>query len=385
LRFTVGARVPAADIETVPADRTSSHEAHGGFSPHSVRLAWILASAYLLVIAYASLQPFEGWRVPAGPVPGFLAAQWPHYITLQDVAVNVAAYAPLGLLLSVVFGAIVGPLRGAAAATLAAALLSLCMESAQTFLPSRIASNVDLLANAFGALIGAMAAPLLAPSRALGGKLHTLRHRWFQEGMAADTGLVVVSLWLITQLHATVQAFGTGHLRATFHWSRSVLHTPALAVGTEATVALFSLLGVGLLLTAFAKPGARRLPLIGGLIGAALLIRLFTAVAIVSAPAPFAWFTPGVMAGIAAGGVLAAVAIRLPRRGQLLVAAVCILIATAAINLAPENPYQSVPPRLLAGGASHFLNFSGIVRALSELWPLIAIGFLLYALLDRRR
>jgi hypothetical protein len=40
---------------------------------------------------------------------------------------------------------------------------------------------------------------------------------------------------------------------------------------------------------------------------------------------------------------------------------------------------------LLAKGASHFLNFSGIVRAISELWPLLAAGFLLYALSTRER
>ena len=58
----------------------------------------------------------------------------------------------------------------------------------------------------------------------------------------------------------------------------------------------------------------------------------------------------------------------------------CIAVATAAINLAPDNPYQYVPPRLVARDAGHFLSFSSIVRALSELWPLLAIGFLLYAL-----
>jgi len=35
-----------------------------------------------------------------------------------------------------------------------------------------------------------------------------------------------------------------------------------------------------------------------------------------------------------------------------------------------------VPSLLLARGTSHFLSFSSIVRALSELWPLLAIGYL---------
>ena len=51
----------------------------GGFPPHSVRLAWILAVAYLLVIAYASLQPFQGWRVPPEEILHFLTASWPRF------------------------------------------------------------------------------------------------------------------------------------------------------------------------------------------------------------------------------------------------------------------------------------------------------------------
>ena len=42
------------------------------------------------------------------------------------------------------------------------------------------------------------------------------------------------------------------------------------------------------------------------------------------------------------------------------------------------------PPRLLAKGASHFLSFSGIVRAISELWPALAAAFLVYALASRK-
>jgi hypothetical protein len=89
--------------------------------------------------------------------------------------------------------------------------------------------------------------------------------------------------------------------------------------------------------------------------------------------------------GLVAGCLALYAAARLPRRIQLVISAACVLAATAAINLAPENPYQSIPPRLLAKAASHFLSFSGIVRAISELWPLLATGFLVYALSSRPR
>src|SRR5687767_6575575 len=100
---------------------TTGHETpREDFSPHTVRLAWILAAAYLLIVADASLQPFRGWRVPPEEVLHFLGAAWPRFITLQDVAVNVAAYVPLGFLLSVGCGARYGTAQGVVAATLAA-------------------------------------------------------------------------------------------------------------------------------------------------------------------------------------------------------------------------------------------------------------------------
>lgn len=350
-----------------------------GFSPHSVKLAWILAAAYLLVIAYASLQPFRDWRFPPDEILNFLFAPWTRYVTLDDIAINIAAYVPLGFLLSIACGTRLGPAGGAAASVLVSALLSFVIEWAQAYLPGRIASNVDLLANSLGALIGAMAAPLFAPAHILGGKLHALRHRLFVEGMNADAGLVVVGLWLITQFHPQAQLFGTGGIRATFDLPAQFEHTALLALTGEAVVVLFNLLGVGLLLAACTRAGERPLPAIVTAVGAALLIKAYTAAVLIRAAAPLAWLTPGVLLGLAAGWLVLLAALRLPRRAQIASAAACIVLATVAINLAPVNPYLSPPTRLLAGGASHFLSFSGVVRALSELWPLIAVGHLVFA------
>jgi VanZ family protein len=360
---------------------TGHGERRKTFSQHTVRLAWILAAAYLLVVVYASLQPFRGWREPPPEVLHFLGAPWPRFITLQDVAVNLAAYVPLGLLLSIGYGARYGAAQGVVAATLGAALLSLSMEAAQMFLPSRIASNVDLIANSLGALLGAMAAPLLAPSRMLGAKLHAARHRLFLEGMAADAGGVIVLLWLVTQFHSTTPLFGSGNLRGTFDLPSYLTHTPGLAFSSEVITVLFNLLGVGLLLCALLRDGARALPpVMGAVIGIALAVKVFTAVALVQSPSPFAWLTPGVAAGLAGGCLLLYAGARLPRTAQLALAAACIALAAVTINIAPDNPYQTIPPRLLSPGAGHFLSLSGIVRAISELWPLLAAGFLLYAL-----
>jgi hypothetical protein len=69
------------------------------------------------------------------------------------------------------------------------------------------------------------------------------------------------------------------------------------------------------------------------------------------------------------------------RRTQWIAAAVCFVAAIAATNIGPDNPYQTVPAHLLTG-PRHFLSFSAIVRALSELWPFLAIVYAAHAVTE---
>ena len=363
---------------------TSPDPPRAGFSAHSIRLAWILALAYLLVIVYASLKPFEAWRMPPDEILHFLTAPWPRYTTLEDIAVNVAAYVPMGFLLSAGLSARHGAALGVLAAALSAAGLSLAMEATQMFLPSRIASNVDLLTNSCGGLIGAMAAPLFAPTRLVGSRLHAWRHRVFLDGMAADAGFVIVCLWLLAQLNPVTQLFGTGEVRGVFELPVYFVDTPQLILSTEATVVFLNLVGLGLILAALMRPAARRMLMIAAVVGTGVALKA-AAATLAKAAHPFVWLTPGVSFGLLGGWLAIYALARLPGRARLAAAALCIVAATAAINLAPDNPYQNIPPRLIAGGASHYLSFSGIVRALSELWPLLAFLYLGFALTEPPR
>lgn len=359
------------------------HADRDGFSAHTVRLAWILGLAYLLIVVYASLQPFQGWRLPPPEIAGFLAAPWPRYITSQDIFVNVAAYVPLGFLLSIGFGARYDAGRGVLVATFCAAALSLALETLQVFLPTRIASNVDLLTNSVGALLGAMAAPLFAPTHVVGGRVHALRHRWFYEGMAADVGLVIICLWPVTQFNPLTQLFGTGAIRATFDLPAYSTYTPGLALGGEAAVTFFNLLGIGLMMSVLLRRAELRMWLIGLLTGIALLLKAVSTAVLHKGGTVLSWLTPGVTIGLLGGWVVLYGATRLPRGLRFALAALSVALATAAVNLAPDNPYHSIPMQLMTSGQSHFLNFSGIVRALSELWPALALSFLVYGLVER--
>src|SRR3954469_4562586 len=92
-------------------------------------LSRILAIAYLVVIAYTSLQPFSGWWIPPEEIRMFLSAPWPRYITLEDVIVNIAAYVPLGFLLARAFMARFSSPRAVFIAAALACLFSVTMET----------------------------------------------------------------------------------------------------------------------------------------------------------------------------------------------------------------------------------------------------------------
>src|SRR5882724_3182875 len=128
-------------------------------------LARYLFVAYVLLVVYASLHPFSGWHDRGLPPFAFLTAPFPRPIPVFDVVANIIGYAPLGFLAVL---AVYPWLRRSYAFGFGFAcsvLLSFALESLQLYLPTRTSSNLDLLANAAGGALGALAA--VAGTRAL--------------------------------------------------------------------------------------------------------------------------------------------------------------------------------------------------------------------------
>ena len=342
-------------------------------------LAWTLAVAYLLVIAYASLQPFSGWHIPPEEVRRFFTAPWPPYITLQDVLLNVAAYVPLAFLCTMAFLARYSQPRAVLIGIGFGFVVSTSMEVLQSFMAARVASNVDVLANTLGTLIGALAAPLFAQTLRPGMRLAELRTKWFVYQRTADVGVVLVGLWLLSQLNPLVQLFGTGHVRDTLDLPTWVIHTPQALVTAQATVTGLNVLGMGLIVLALTREAMPRLRAVAVVMSIAILLKTLVGFALARSAGLLAWLTPGIAVGVVVAALLVYAATRLSRSAQWIVAALSFAAAIAAINVGPDNPYQTLPPQLLAPGPTHFLSFSSMVRALSELWPFIALVYTLAA------
>src|SRR5918999_2553807 len=149
-------------------------------------LARILFAVFAALTVYASLYPLEAWRDPGVSPLAYLAAPWPRHITRFDIAVNVLGYVPFGFLAA---AALQPRLRAAAAfvaAVFSAVVLTLILEALQTYLPARIASNLDALCNVLGAALGALAAVRYGPRLLARGPFARLRQSAFLRGGVID-------------------------------------------------------------------------------------------------------------------------------------------------------------------------------------------------------
>ena len=175
------------------------------------------------------------------------------------------------------------------------------------------------------------------------------------------------------------QIFGTGNLRGIFDLPVYFTYTPQLLFAADAAIVFLNLLGLGLLIAVLMRDTNRPFPIISAMVAAGLLLKTLAAVTLFDSPGPLVWLTPGVALGLGLGMLLLYPLIRMPQIASLIAALLCLGAAVAVINFAPDNPYQSIPPKLIPGGTTQLLRFSTIVRALSELWPFLAVGYLIAA------
>jgi VanZ family protein len=364
--------------------------------------AWPLAQAYAALVVYASLYPFAGWRDQGIGSFAFLASPWPKYWTGFDITANVLGYAPLGFLLALSFLT-----RGSwrnlrssggnalLAATLPAALLSLAMEALQTYLPSRVPSNLDFALNVLGAALGALVALVLARAGAIE-RWSRVRVRWFVDD--ARGALVLLALWPFALLFPAAVPLGLGQVLERLEGALAdwLMDTPFLEwlpvrdVELQPLVPAAELLCVALgvlvpclLGYAIIRSTARRA------VFAALVLLVGVSVTALSAalswgPAhAWSWLSLPVRAGLGLGLVLAYLLVALPRRGCAAFTVLALVLHLSVLNQAPASAYFT--HTLQAWEQGRFIRFNGLAQWLGWLWPYAALVYVLMRLSMRER
>jgi len=344
---------------------------------------------YVLLIVYASLYPFSGWEDIGISPFAYVMAPMPHYWTMFDVLTNIAGYIPLGML--GVF-ALYPRLNGYAAfllVTLFGGLLAGTMEAIQIFLPSRVASNLDLLSNTGGALLGAAAGVLLTHVLMVRSRSQLMRRRWF----FTDTSniLVMVAIWPLAQIYPQGYLFGHGQLTPILSDWISKFNAMPIDLGdlmrkgeqltveqywlSEAVITACGLTGALLALLCVLRERAPKVLLVVLVFAAAVTVRALSTALQFSPENAFAWLTPGAQGGLLLGMVMLSGLIFAPPVAQRRVAALTLFMSLVVVNLAPANPYFVATLQTWVQGK--FLNFNGAAQCLALVWPFFMLWFLL--------
>lgn len=354
--------------------------------------AWPLALLFTATVVYASLYPFEGWRLQGVSPTAFLFAPLPQYWTVFDLVSNLLGYAPLGFLLAL------GTLRegwgrwswlGALGLPV---LLSLAVEMLQSLLPMRIPSNVDWALNSAGAALGAGMVWWL---RRLGGvrRWSQFRRDWFAP--SARGSLVLLALWPLALLYPASIPFGLGQVAerletALVQWLQGTPFLDWLPVRQFEAAPLSPLaqaLCVGLGVLAPLLVGytdirswhqrAVFLPVLLLLAGAAGSL---SATLTYGPTHAWAWMNPPAALGLAFAVVFGIVLLPAPRQLCNVVMILCLAVTLSWLNRAPETPYfaQSLEP----WEQGRFIRFHGVTQWLGWMWP---FGALFHAVLRAAR
>jgi VanZ family protein len=332
-----------------------------------------------LLVVYASLYPFSGWRVPNADATHFLFSGWPAYIVASDVVLNVLAYVPLGLLLALSWMGRLPRWAAALLGILVPAVLSLAIEFTQAYLPTRISSNLDVVTNSIGGLWGAVMAFTWGKRWLLSGDLRRVRELHFHAGARTDVIFVLIALWIATQLNADVWLFGNGDLRHLLPFDPGVRYSADTYLMFEAGVAALNFVGVAFLVGAIARSFVATAAALTALMMTALLLKTIASMALFIPGNPALWLTPGSVIGLVAGVML-----WLPLAWQSATASsrsavACFSAAVVLVNLAPENPYLVAALQILQRG--QFLHFNAMIGLLSLCWPFLAVGSLVFVLM----
>ena len=357
--------------------------------------AWPLAGAYTVLIVYASLYPFSGWRDQELPFWEFLFAGWPKYWTAFDLVANVVGYVPLGFLLALSFMrrghvrylAMHPNLGGVAVAVLAGAVLSFLMEAIQNYLPSRVASNVDFGLNIAGTLLGAVVATGLELAGAID-HWTRFRERWFIP--EARGALALLALWPFALLFPAAVPLGLGQVLERLEnfaaewlsetpfleWLpiRDVELQPLVPAAELLCVALGAFIPCLLGYTVLRSAGRRAVFAVAAVAVGVAVTALSAALSWGPSHA-WAWLSLPVRLGLLFGLVLAMLMLAVPRRGCAAMLLMALVVHLSVLNQAPASAYFA--DTLQAWEQGRFIRFNGLAQWLGWLWPYVVLVYVL--------
>lgn len=341
-------------------------------SESRARLRTLLAAGYALFIVYVSLSPFSGWREQG--LNFFEVLQMPlmSTFTMFDAVVNVLAYIPFGLLVGLSARARFGAVVSVTLAMICGVVLSSGMEFLQMYLPARASSNMDVLTNSSGTLIGALLAVSIASWSWFRLGLVHWRGRLFRHGREMDFGLALLSLWVFGQINPSLPMLGNVFISEE---SRQPFVVPPLDLFDwwESMVVALNLLMPGvLLMTLLCVRGkaASALLLVLTIVAA---VKFISAAILLKSWALLLWINGEAMLGLLLGMLLLFGILRLSLEEVTRFGALVALGYFVLVNFVVDGSTPAAAMSVYHWHYGHLLNYNGLAQTITIIFPLLLL------------
>lgn len=363
-------------------------------------LATPVAWVYALLVLYASLYPFAGWRWPPGlEVQALLVLPWPPWRVPFDEVANLAGYLPLGLLATLAARRSgLGWTGTLSVGLLGPVALSYGCEVLQQFLPTRHPSLRDFALNAGGSAAGMLLA-LAVQGLGVADRWQRLRARWF--GQHGPGALALMSLWPVALLFPTPVPLGIGQIHAMLRarlaealadvpWALPLhevlgagpVRDAALSPFAEATITTLGLLAPCLVAFTVVLPMRRRLVMLAGAVLVATGAMTLSTLLNFGPAHALAWIGRVTLPAFGCAALIALAIAPLARPVVVGCGLIVLGALVAAVAQAPADPY--VAESLQAWEQGRFVHFHGLAQWIGWGWPYAAIGWFLVQLGARR-
>jgi VanZ family protein len=336
------------------------------------RLRTWLAIGYALFIVYASLSPFSGWREQGLDFFEVLGAPLLLTYTAFDAAVNLLSYLPFGLLAGLVLHARFGATTSVILGLCMGASLSVGMEYLQMYLPARISSNVDLLANSAGALIGALLAVSVASWTWFFSRLTRWRSSLFHQGKEMDFGLALLALWVFGQVNPSLPMLGNVFISEVARQPFAAL-SPALFDWWESGAVTLNLLMLGTLMLTLLRAPRNAVIALPVILSVVALAKFVVAAVLLKSWALLLWINSEAVLGMLLGMVLLLAALSLQRSAAIVSGAAAALAYFAVVNFVFGDNTPAAAMSVYHWHYGHLLNYNGLAQTIALVFPLLLL------------
>lgn len=336
------------------------------------RLRTLLAAGYALFIAYVSLSPFSGWREQG--LDFFEVLQTPLVLTFTpfDAVVNMLAYIPFGLLVGLSLRARLPAGVSVVLGLVCGLALSAGMEYLQMYLPSRSSSNLDVLTNGAGTLIGVLLAVRITAWPGLWLRMMRWRNGLFRHGREIDFGLALLVLWVFGQINPALPMLGNVFITEAAR--QPFVALPPASFGWWESVAVgLNLLMPGVLLMTLLRVRGKAVTGLVLVLAIVAAIKFVAAAILLKSWALLLWINGEAVLGISLGMLLIFAVLRSSRRAAIRFAATVTIGYLFIINFVVESNTPASAMSVYHWHYGHLLNYNGLAQTITILFPLLLL------------